>query len=303
MIHVRRTENGPAVLVDPEGRGKKEVQRAKDSLEAWKGDPAKWTFNFSAYGLPEVKSALATLFHGKCAYCETSYDASQPMDVEHWRPKAQVESGNGAIRPAYYWLASSWENLRPSCIDCNRGRKQIDVLTGRERLAGKADQFPLEQGTPRATAPGKEKREVPLLLNPCDDEPEDFLRFTDTAVVKPSSSGGLAERRARTSIDVYALNRSGLVLSRKEHLRTIKLRIGRIRTMSRLLEASLPEQVELAIEELLLADLRELARTRRADQPYAFQARQLIDRWMSDVVSARVPEAAYSTPDVPGRAE
>ena len=303
MIHVRRTAVGPSVLVDPEGRGKKEAQRAQDSRAAWKDDPAKWTFKFSAYGLPEVKSALAELFHGKCAYCETSYDASQPMDVEHWRPKAQVESVLGNTKPAYYWLAATWENLLPSCIDCNRGRKQIDVLTGEERLAGKADQFPLEQGSPRATTPGQETSEVPLLLNPCDDEPETFLRATDAAVVKPATADGLPARRARASIDVYALNRSGLVLARKEHLRRIKLRIGRIRTLERLLELSLPEQVNLAIEELLLADLRELARMRRADQPYAFQARQLIDEWMSDLVSGRVPVAAYATPEVPGRAE
>jgi hypothetical protein len=135
MIHVRRTEIGPAVLIDPDGRGKKEARQAGDSLAAWKGDPAKWTFKFSAYGLPEVKSALAELFHGKCAYCETSYDASQPMDVEHWRPKAQVESVEGKTKPAYYWLAASWENLLPCCIDCNRRRKQVDVLTGEERLS------------------------------------------------------------------------------------------------------------------------------------------------------------------------
>ena len=303
MIHVNRTGSGPAALVDPEGRGKKEAQRALDSLAAWKDDPVKWTFEFAAYGLPEVKAELARLFHGKCAYCETSYDAGQPMDVEHWRPKAQVESVEGASRPAYYWLAASWENLLPSCIDCNRRRKQVDVLTGAERLAGKADQFPLEPGTPRATAPGQETGEVPLLLNPCVDEPESFLRVTGAAVVKPATADGLAARRARASIDVYALNRSGLVLARKEHLRRIKLRVARIRTLARLLEQSLPEQVELAIEELLLADLRELARMRRADQPYAFQARQLIDEWMSDLVSDRIPAAAFATPEVRGRAE
>ena len=304
MIHVRRTPIGPAVLVDPEGRGRKEAQRAMDSLAAWTGDRAKWTFEFSAYGLPEVKAALAAMFHGKCAYCETSYDASQPMDVEHWRPKAQVESVDGPpTKPAYYWLAASWENLLPSCIDCNRRRKQIDVLTGAERLSGKADQFPLERDTPRATAPGQETQEVPLLLHPCDDEPEAIFRATETAVVKPAKADGLDARRARTSIDVYALNRSGLVLARKEHLRRIRLRIGRIRTLARLLEQSLPEPVELVIEELLLADLRELARMRRADQPYAFQARQLIDGWMSDLVSDRIPQGVYATPKVDGRAE
>jgi hypothetical protein len=144
---------------------------------------------------------------------------------------------------------------------------------------------------------------VPLLLHPSDEDPEAFLRATDAAVVRPSAADGLSARRARASIDVYALNRSGLVLARKEHLRRIKLRIGRIRTLARLLDLSLPEQVELAIEELLLADLRELARMRRADQPYAFQARQLIDEWMSDLVSDRIPGAAYATPKVPGRAE
>ena len=60
----------------------------------------------SRYKYQDVKDALRSLYHGKCAYCET-YDPSP--HVEHYRPK----------RGGYYWLAYSWDNLIVSCSQCN----------------------------------------------------------------------------------------------------------------------------------------------------------------------------------------
>ncbi len=47
-------------------------------------------FRFKVYKHSEVRRALEDLFHGKCAYCESRYIGTQPMDVEHWRPKGRV---------------------------------------------------------------------------------------------------------------------------------------------------------------------------------------------------------------------
>lgn len=309
MIHIDRSRvSPPHVLTGENHRGNQELERASRSLDQWRangGDPGKWSFEFDAYRDPQVKRKLAELFYGKCAYCESSYGATQPMDVEHWRPKGQIENADGSKgKPAYYWLAATWDNLFPSCIDCNRKREQLDALTNDRRLIGKADQFPLADGSTRAVVPGQEDREVPLLLNPCVDAPEDYLSFTTKAVVRPRAAESFPQERARVSIDVYALNRSDLVLARKEVLRLIQLHVARISRIAQFLEMpGLPDYVGLFLDELLFNELRELARMRRSDQPYALMARQLIDQWMQDLAVFGISEVTFSTPEVPGRAE
>src|SRR4051812_22350680 len=78
-----------------------------------------------------AKPFLDKLFGGKCAYCEVIIEASHPTEVEHYRPKGAVkdeeeevvtiQTPNGAEdHPGYWWLAYEWNNLLPSCIDCNR---------------------------------------------------------------------------------------------------------------------------------------------------------------------------------------
>ena len=47
-----------------------------------------------------MKRRLDLLFHGKCAYCETFYSASAPVDVEHYRPKGAVSEDPS--HPGYY---------------------------------------------------------------------------------------------------------------------------------------------------------------------------------------------------------
>jgi uncharacterized protein (TIGR02646 family) len=304
MIFIERSQvAAPAVLSEQGGRGLVEADKAKKSLRDWKKDPKLWKFKFAVYSDQQVKDALGELFYNKCAYCESSYGPTQPMDVEHWRPKAQVETLQGKEKPAYYWLASTWDNLLPSCIDCNRRRTQKDALTGEKVLAGKEDQFPLDDGSARATAPGQEGSEVPLLLNPCVDDPATFLAFTDKGVVKPADVDGPASRKARASVTTYALNRSLLVLARKEHLSRIQLAIVKIVKYVQALEESPTPGMRAMLEELLLLELSELARMRRADQPYAQQARQIIDAWVKELQNGHIPMGALETPPVPGRAQ
>ena len=70
---------------------------------------------------PEVREALLALGHGKCAYCETPVAASGAMELEHFRPKRRVTQANGRVHPMHYaWLELDWDNLLPSCRDCNR---------------------------------------------------------------------------------------------------------------------------------------------------------------------------------------
>jgi hypothetical protein len=92
-----------------------------------------------------------------------------------------------------------WDNLVPSCIDCNRKRGQRspkpeedgsmvalndrgDFARGKTFMSGKQAAFPLEKDSPRGEwatgdAPVELDRERRLLLDPTRDDPNDHLMF------------------------------------------------------------------------------------------------------------------------------
>ena len=81
------------------------------------------SFDFSVYKSNDVRVALRLLFGGCCAYCEAIYEDTQQVDVEHYRPKGGIEESRGHL--GYWWIAMRWDNLLPSCADCNRRRKHV----------------------------------------------------------------------------------------------------------------------------------------------------------------------------------
>lgn len=146
--------------------------------------------SFSVYKSDSVKQRLHELFHGKCAYCESFYSSTAPVDVEHYRPKGRVHEA--PEHTGYWWLAMDWDNLLPSCIHCNRRSGQVTPVlsTNLVRLleegrrfsnsrlmqSGKQDSFPI-LGT-RVVAPTMQfDSEQALLLDPSRDEPEEHLSF------------------------------------------------------------------------------------------------------------------------------
>jgi hypothetical protein len=155
---------------------------------------------------------LNKLFNGKCAYCETKISSNQPGDVEHFRPKGRVvddkfkpirlhHQQKGEIdHPGYFWLAYEWNNLLPSCIDCNRYRKHGD---GPDTGAGKADRFPVENY--RACSPGDEANEIALLVDPSDHEPsrrpEVHLEFKTNGGIRAKTKTG------EITLKIFGLNR------------------------------------------------------------------------------------------------
>lgn len=220
--------------------GTREIERARKRAAA--GTLAG--FEFSAYSHASVKAALTLLFDGKCAYCEAPYDATQPEDVEHYRPKGRINTGNGTIIPGYWWLAATWDNLLPSCIDCNRQRTQT-VFDGTELMMGKGDGFPLADELQRVFNEGDHANEQPLLLNPSVEDPSAFIVFSEQsrrsiAVPKLDDETQLAWRRARTSIDVYGLNRFGLVKRRSVHLRHVNAWVNVLRRCANELDKADP---------------------------------------------------------------
>ena len=195
MISASRTAGKePEILHKRFNDGKTELDRA---ISHYIDDNKPDSFEFNRYRSVEVKRELDEIFHGKCAYCESFYSKTQPVDVEHYRPKGAVDGENG--HRGYWWLAMEWENLLPSCIDCNRKRGQRtpkpnqqnsmaelndegDFARGKTFNTGKQSAFPLVENSLRAKWDPSQKAvdvsvEQRLLLDPTRDKPEDHLVF------------------------------------------------------------------------------------------------------------------------------
>jgi uncharacterized protein (TIGR02646 family) len=199
--------------------GKTETDRAIEHYTvAW---DSTTPYNFKRYKEDEVKDALEQLFGGKCAYCESKFGHIAPEDIEHWRPKGAVVLADGTLRkPSYYWLAATWTNLLPSCIDCNRRRRQEDARDPTNEQSGKENLFPVADEAHRWTRHDQagQNGEEPLIIDPCADDPAEFLLVDAEAVMNEKQPAGTrANQRARASIDVFGLNRSKLVQMRHEH--------------------------------------------------------------------------------------
>lgn len=163
------------------------VEALRTALDA----NAKLPFARALYGHAQVKTALLAWQHDKCAFCESSIAASQPGDVEHFRPKGRVVlPGGAAVEPGYWWLAYTWSNLFCACANCNRSFKRCH--------------FPLADEAARARSPDDDLlAERPLLLDPAIDAVEDHITF-DRDVAKPLTD------RGRVTIEVLGLNRDPL---------------------------------------------------------------------------------------------
>lgn len=253
----RGKKPAPSSLSALSGKPKRtELEAARLHMAAVLAPGAKRpAFSFSLYKADEVKRRLEELFHGKCAYCESFYASQAPVDVEHYRPKGAVEGE--PKHPGYWWLGTDWTNLLPSCIDCNRRRKQrapeaISNLTllYKATQSGKKDSFPIEGK--RAEDEGHHlDAEEALLLDPTRDDPNKHLvywlgddkagglvlpRGRDGAIpadVRLAAVGAPADVaanaatdalsvRGAVSIQVYGLNRLRLVQDRARLLQRMR---------------------------------------------------------------------------------
>lgn len=187
---------GPASLLAAGATGARERSRARDHFLPVRKEGS---FDFRAYKGEDVRHTLEALFHGKCAYCECRYDVGAPVDIEHFRPKNEVEDAAGARRAGYWFFAAEWTNLLPSCIDCNRRRFQptpvsfaslraglersreaafVSMKTGKEACFPIGDSGVRIEAEPSTDALEKEiAAERALLLDPCRDNPGEHLRF------------------------------------------------------------------------------------------------------------------------------
>lgn len=247
-----------------------ELDRLKEKLR--RGEPLG-TKDFKAYKTAGVRDALNGCFFFKCAYCESPYGATQPVAIEHYRPKSEVTTPAGTV-PGYYWLAAKWQNLLPSCTDCNSQRKHM--VAGQEVTMGKANQFPISNEARRAQAEDEERNEGRLLLHPYLDFPERHLEFVEDGIVRPRATSGRSSVKGSKSILVYALLRPGVVQARQQRQLII-------RAMMELVEQAASEHHANPTEvrgQKLDAGVQALRSFCEEAAPYSQMARQMIEPFL-----------------------
>ncbi len=170
----RKDKNGK--LIKPSKAWFKKA-RAATARAIKERDTHEWDTGIYA-SRKEVRVALEKLFFGKCAYCEQLLP--EIWDVEHYRPKSRVAERKND-HPGYYWLGYSWENMYPSCTNCNRRRKDKPLWDDLRELpaGGKYDQFPLSDESTRIMShdDGDISNEATLLIDPCSDNPECYFIY------------------------------------------------------------------------------------------------------------------------------
>ncbi len=243
MIRIQREATPPSIpafsLTTVAVLGGGRVTKAQAELEAAKKhftNPANFAndtqvtkekFTFKVYKNAHLARELERIFGNKCAYCESRFGHVTPREIEHFRPKSKIENkGKPPLSPGYWWLACDWTNLLVSCVDCNRKREHAVPGQSKRARLGKHTQFPLRDEAGRVRAhTGDISTEEPyrLLLNPCIDDPEAHLAFDDNGLVHArGGAGGTPSEMATVSIEVYALQRKGLVEEREQTIRDVQ---------------------------------------------------------------------------------
>jgi len=326
-------------------KGLSELDDVTDFMARKTAGEVTGSYAFVRYKEDAVTEALEALFFRKCAYCESAYDIVQPVDVEHYRPKGAVdgaEGHDGYWWLAMDWrnlLPSCIDCNR------RRGQRIAGQAGATDLAAGKQTLFPLRDPAGRWTdsaAQGEDdgSGEGRLLLDPTRDDPALHLAFhvdlaaplgliyarpdpdrtdlsgADTAralpaleetgpMVRAAIEAGLSPMGA-VSIQVYGLNRTGLVQARIRMMRDMAF-LHRLMLSLGELAADLRDRAEAPGRtpgdrrfdrrvasklDALQADARDQMRARTApDAPYSEAARAWARATLAELNAAPAPPA------------
>lgn len=196
------------------------LSQIKQAVETQDGE--KYTTSY--YKHEEVVNILKRLYKEKCAYCESEISFAATLQVEHYRPKAALDSDKDTDvhHKGYYWLGNEWSNLLLSCPKCNqKGAKgNCFPIKGVRHFAdspfdadGNFDRTNMLIGTNHL------QKEEPLLLNPElfeeNDNPENHFTFDRFGYITGKTIQG------SITIEVCKLRRERLCLQRLKKLNNL----------------------------------------------------------------------------------
>lgn len=178
-------------------------REAAQHFQSIREDRAQTRFQFrrEIWFAPDVFTAVMGAFGQKCAFCESSISRAATVEsVRHFRPPSNARDDySHTVDPDHYWwLAYEWENLYLVCSECARNQ---------------GTHFPTAAGrVPSGTLADKLSAEKPLLIDPCREEPANWLHYLSDGRVAPREVRGLP--RGQITIEVFGLNREDLVKQR-----------------------------------------------------------------------------------------
>ncbi len=202
MIGPSEEPGAPPALSGRETRALHDRARAFFERPAKERTQETFAFDDGPLANDGFRAALRNTYAGKCAYCETPL-AEEAMLVDRFRPASGALALDGTLSPDHYWwLAYAWENLYPSCAECQ---------------SFKGARFPVREPRAEPGTTGEALRgERPLLLEPRDDDPEQHLVFAEDGSVASSTEEG------RATVEILGLNRGQLLGLRREALAEVK---------------------------------------------------------------------------------
>lgn len=289
MIKVDRSQVlKPSVLDKKNRAGKTETERAIEHYTSPTFDGIT-NFEFDIYSDSEVKEALIKLFKGKCAYCESKFLHVYSGDVEHFRPKGEIEEATPNKKPGYYWLAADWDNLLLSCRNCNQKLSHSIYGIGTKKTMGKMNQFLLSDVAKYVRKHDHvngiaDEEPYRLLLNPCIDNPEDHLEYGDEGIIRPKKDAdGNESIMAKKSIEVYVLQRMHLVQSREKKLIEMQAQIQRVKEATKNYNdiiGSSDTTKKFYFERILKRELERLKKFLNPEEEYVGMARQIVGEFL-----------------------
>ncbi|EHO12579.1 HNH endonuclease family protein [Myroides odoratimimus] len=169
MIKLERVDNSCPICLSGNGEAKKEELKVSfvADKEGFLKKTSKELFDSSIYAHNDVKKKLIEFQKNKCCFCESEVRSVSHGDVEHYRPKGGWCNNEGTEiqKPGYFMLAYDWTNLMFSCQICNqRYKKNFFPLSNSECRIVIDDNYDFSE-------------ELPVLLNPYEDNPEEFIEF------------------------------------------------------------------------------------------------------------------------------
>jgi hypothetical protein len=170
-------------------------------------------------------------------------------------------------------------------------------------ILGKLDQFPLRDRTKRWKnyLDEKEKKsdEVQrLLINPCIEDPQLYLSFSETGVILPNGKANSVKNlKAIESIRVYALQRKGLVDERKRYyLKYIKIALIDIVRLKKLLDNQ-PDKASMnLINSMIEEKIELLIKAQAKTQPYSAMTNHILKNVLPQILGKKIMHDVQKVP-------
>ncbi|MBK9535585.1 MAG: TIGR02646 family protein [Flavobacteriales bacterium] len=159
----------------------------------------------------DVNRDLLETSNNACAYCEAPLN-EKTVHIDLYRP-VKVEP-NEQVGDHYWWLLFDWQNMLPICNECSFAKGAQFPIAGKRVPIKHADD------QPRGSALEKEE---PYLLNPYEDDPEEYFDYSSNGMIKPRSTlGHMQKRRAEVTIETLDLNRKSAINRRSDMVHRVR---------------------------------------------------------------------------------